>query len=398
MEWKNIFLKDLIYKPISGEWGKEVINQNDENIVKVIRTANFTNGGVINYNDIVSRNIDAKKVEQKKLIYGDILVEKSGGTDKYPVGRVVFYDKCEDTYLSNNFITVFRAKEDIVYNKFLFYFLMFNYNKEGMVKYYNKTTGIQNLRVNNLIQELQIPVPTLDIQKQIVEVLDKSQNLIDSRKKQIELLDSLIESIFYDMFGDPVLNDRGWEVKKLENFGKWGSGGTPSRKNKDFFKGEINWFSAGELNHRYIYESNEKITQEAIDSSSAKLFKKGTLLIGMYDTAAFKLSILSKDSSSNQACANLECNKNYNIEWIYDLFKIMRPIYLQSRTGVRQKNLSQNTIKNFMSISPPLPLQNQFAQKVQKIEYQKQLLEKSLKLLENNYNNLMQRAFKGELF
>ncbi|MGO1470234.1 MAG: restriction endonuclease subunit S [Tissierella sp.] len=151
MEWNIKVLEELIYKPMSGEWGTELKGQEDENIIKVIRTANFTNEGIINYENIVCRNISSSKVEQKKLIFGDILVEKSGGTDKYPVGRVVLYDKIDEVFLSNNFTTVFRSKENIIYNKYLFYYLMFNYNRGGMTKYYNKTTGIQNLRVKNLI-------------------------------------------------------------------------------------------------------------------------------------------------------------------------------------------------------------------------------------------------------
>jgi len=259
---------------------------------------------------------------------------------------------------------------------------------KAVVPIINKTT----------FEKTKIPILPMKIQKQIVEILDEAQSLIDTRKKQIKLLDDLIQSIFYEMFGDPVKNDKGWKVKKLNYFGTWSSGGTPSRKNKEFFKGNINWFSAGELNNRYAYKSNEKITKEALEKSSAKLFKKGSILVGMYDTAAFKLSILSGEASSNQACANLECNENYNVEWVYELFKIMRPIYLQRRIGVRQKNLSQTTIKGFNAISPPIQLQNQFAEKVKLIETKKQLMKNSLNLLEDNYKSLMQRAFKGELF
>lgn len=281
MEWNNILLKNLIYKPISGEWGKEINKEKDENIVKVIRTANFTNDGTINYNDIVLRNIDKEKVDYKKLVYGDILVEKSGGTDKYPVGRVVFYDKNDETYLSNNFITVFRAKENIIYNKFLFYFLLFNYNKKGMIKYYNKTTGIQNLRVNNLIKELKIPVPPIDIQKQIVEVLDKAQSLIDKREKQIKLLDDLIESVFYDMFGDPVLNDKEWEVKRLEKLtSKIGSGSTPKGGEASYKKEGICLIrSMNVYDSRFVYKGLAFIDEEqASKLSNVEIYQNDILI------------------------------------------------------------------------------------------------------------------------
>lgn len=195
MEW--IELGELIYKPISGEWGKEIVGDKDENSVKVLRTTNFTNEGLLDYSDVVLRNINTEKVEIKKLNYGDIIVEKSGGTDNFPVGRVVYFDKVKEIYLCNNFTTIFRTKREGIKNKYLFYFLFYNYNKGGMIKYYNKTTGIQNLKVNFFIKDLKVPVPPMETQEKIVQILDQAQALIDKRKEQIQALDQLIDSIFY---------------------------------------------------------------------------------------------------------------------------------------------------------------------------------------------------------
>ena len=89
------------------------------------------------------------------------------------------------------------------------------------------------------------------------------------------------------MFGDPLTNPKEWNIKRLEELGEWASGGTPSRNISKYFTGDIDWFSAGELNSLYLTESFEKITEEAVKNSSTKVFTKGSLLIGMYDTAAF---------------------------------------------------------------------------------------------------------------
>jgi type I restriction enzyme S subunit len=80
-------LRDVILKPITGEWGSE------GDSVQIIRTTNFTNEGRLDYSKVVKRNVDAKKVEKKKLKLGDIIIEKSGGSPKQPVGRVVFFLK-----------------------------------------------------------------------------------------------------------------------------------------------------------------------------------------------------------------------------------------------------------------------------------------------------------------
>ena len=79
-------LIDIVEKTITGEWGTEI--KKNENDIYVIRTADFCNDGRINYNNIIKRNIIKSKIEEKSLKIGDIIVEKSGGTDKNPVGRV----------------------------------------------------------------------------------------------------------------------------------------------------------------------------------------------------------------------------------------------------------------------------------------------------------------------
>ena len=195
------------------------------------------------------------------------------------------------------------------------------------------------------------------------------------------------------MFGDPILNSKGYNYKKLEELGKWESGGTPSRKNSDYFKGTIPWYSAGELNSLYLYDSNEKITENAIKESSAKLFRKGSLFVGMYDTAAFKMGIATSDCSSNQACANILPNKEVNVLWLYYILLEMKEFFLQNRRGVRQKNLNLGMIKGFEIPYATIDLQNKFATFVQQIDKSKFAVQKSLEKAETLYKSLMQEYF-----
>ena len=115
-------LKEIVENTISGEWGTE--EKKDENDIFVIRTADFLNDGRINYSNIIKRNIAKRKIEEKSLKIGDIIVEKSGGTDKNPVGRVVLFDKENSKCLANNFTQVLRIKKEHYY-KFVFYQLFY---------------------------------------------------------------------------------------------------------------------------------------------------------------------------------------------------------------------------------------------------------------------------------
>ena len=100
-------LIDVTGKALSGEWGMDDIAGNG---VPVLRTTNFTNEGIINYDNIVTRRITKKNIGEKYLRKGDIIIEKSGGSDKFPVGRVVYFDGDENTYLFNNFTGLLRVK------------------------------------------------------------------------------------------------------------------------------------------------------------------------------------------------------------------------------------------------------------------------------------------------
>ena len=116
-------LEDLVSDTFPGEWGSEPIS---ENAIKVIRTTNFTNEGYLDLTDVVTRDIEPKKVVRKKLKQGDTILERSGGTKDNPVGRVVFFDEIGD-YLPNNFTQVLRPKES-VNPVYLFYALYNSYN------------------------------------------------------------------------------------------------------------------------------------------------------------------------------------------------------------------------------------------------------------------------------
>lgn len=237
--------------------------------------------------------------------------------------------------------------------------------------------ALQAARIPNLgysrhfkaLKELEIRVYSREEQDEIVRVLDKIDHLIEQRYKEISCLNQLVKSRFIELFGDPKYNKS--NLVKIGEIGSLTSGGTPSRAKPEYFEGDIRWYSAGELNSLYLPDSVEHISKTALQESSAKLFNKGTLMIGMYDTAAFKLGILTENSSSNQACANLNPQNDYNVVWLYYLFDIMKPIFLQKRQGVRQKNLSLSKIKEFEVPNAPIGIQNHFAAFVTQVDKSK---------------------------
>lgn len=238
-----------------------------------------------------------------------------------------------------------------------------------------------------------IPYPSLKDQRKVAHVLDKLKESINKKMDELTKLDELIKARFVEMFGDPVQNSLNKPMVKLESLGNWKSGGTPARSNPNFYNGNINWFSAGELNSLYLSKSKEKITEEAVQKSSTKLFAKGSMLIGMYDTAAFKMGILKESSCANQACANIKVNEKVNVVWLYYELQAMKEYFLNQRHGVRQKNLTLKMIKKFEIPIFDLNLQNKFANFVQQVDKSKVAVQKSLDETQKLFDSLMQEYF-----
>ena len=355
----------------------------NENSITLLR-ANNIKDGKLKFDDVVY--VDKKKVSEKQLLKaGDILICASSGS-KELVGKAAFV--AEDMPITfGAFCKVVRPKTECP--QYIGHFFNSPYYRERIA---NAAAGanINNIR-NEHIDVLEIAWPSVEEQHDAVAVLDKVIELIALRKEQLAKLDQLVKSRFIELFGDPKYNKS--NLVKIGEIGALTSGGTPSRAKPEYFEGDIRWYSAGELNSLYLPDSVEHISEMALQQSSAKLFNKGTLMIGMYDTAAFKMGILTEDSSSNQACANLNPKQGYNIVWLYYLFDIMKPIFLQERQGVRQKNLSLSKIKEFEVPFAPFELQEQFAAFVKQTDKSKLAIQQSLDKLELLKRSMMQRYF-----
>lgn len=205
-------------------------------------------------------------------------------------------------------------------------------------------------------------------QEEVVACLDGVLEQISYAEDQLTGFDSLVKSRFVEMFGELDTNPKGFQLICFDDLGTWTSGGTPSRKNPSYFTGEIDWYSAGELNSLHLGRSKERISLRAIEESSAKLVPPGSLFVGMYDTAALKMGITTKESSSNQACANLVPNGIVDLVWLYFAIDQLKPSLLAKRSGCRQKNLSLKKIKSFMVPLPDLDSQQGFSRFVAQVD------------------------------
>lgn len=398
------YLADIFNEPISGEWGEETEGEG----TKVIRTTNFTNSGKLDLSKgIALRSISDKKVAEKRLQYGDVIIEKSGGSPAQPVGRVVFFDIEQATWLCNNFTAVLRPKQEF-HPRYCFY-LMYCLHKCGAVlKYQNKTTGIINLKLNDYLKKTKVsPLPPLETQKKIAAVLDKAQELIDKRTEQLAKLDEFVQSVFVEMFGDVVVNPKKWPVLKLANVAEVVSGVTKGRKLSSDKLVTIPYMRVANVQDGHlVLDEIKEIEVLPADVEKYRL-KFGDLLMTeggdpdklgrgaiwkneipecIHQNHIFRVRLSQNYLLSEYTCCLV--GSAYGKKYFLRAAK--------QTTGIATINSTQ--LKAFPVYTPPLDLQTQFAAIVEKTEQQKALMQQSLAQMENNMSSLMQRAFKGELF
>lgn len=170
--YKVVPLASVFDKPQGGEWGKD---DPDSTGVPVLRTTNFTDEGIIDFTDVATRIIPLDKVEKKSLSKGDILIEKSGGSNDKPVGRVVYFESDDNTYLNNNFTAKLHLNGIFDLNSFyVFKFMFVNYWMGGTKIHEGKTTGIHNIRLNDYLEKTYIPLAPRSIQDEYVEFAEQS--------------------------------------------------------------------------------------------------------------------------------------------------------------------------------------------------------------------------------
>lgn len=395
-------LANLFDKPISGEWGNEV----EEGIlgVKVIRTTNFTNLGRLDLSNIVYRDIDIEKNKNKKLHYGDIIIEKSGGSPTQPVGRVVIFEEDDnELYFCNNFTSILRPK-DKIHPKYALYLLRDLYYKKKVLKYQNKTTGIINIKLNEYINDTIVDIPSISEQAKIANVLDKAQALIDKRKDQLEELDKLVKSRFIGVFGDPVLNPKGWEKGKIDDIiikTQYGTSNKADEQNGEFKILRMNNITYG---GQWNFSSMKYVNLDEKEKDKYLVYK-GEVLFNRTNSKELvgKTAVYKENEPMAYAGYLVKAipNKRATGEFISAYMNtkyIKSKLFNMAKNIVGMANINAEEFKKIDVYIPPIELQNQFAKFVNKVDKLKFEMERSLKELENNFNSLMQKAFSGELF
>lgn len=342
---------------------------------------------------------DYKKVESpygKYPIYGTGGIMGYANEFKCPAYSVIVGRKGNinnPIYVEENFWNVDTAfgvvpSKVILASKFFFYFCK-NYDFTK----HNVAVTIPSLRRIDLLK-IPIPVPPLSEQQRIVSELDLLSSIIEKKKAQLKEYDQLAQSIFFEMFGDPVTNEKGWEVKKLGDICETTSGGTPSKNHSEYYEGGmIPWLRSGEVCQGFIYNTEMFITEEGLKCSSAKMIPVDSVAIAMYGATVGQVGIIKSPMCTNQAICSILPNDYFIPIFLYHFLLSKKSDFLKVAVGGAQPNISQTVIKQTIIGLPPLSLQQFFASKIEAIERQKALVQQSITETETLFNSRMDYWF-----
>jgi type I restriction enzyme S subunit len=460
--WIVAKLSDMVIDPksdfVDGPFGSNLkANEYRDEGVPVFRIQNIKAGYFLDKNIQFVTSKKAEQIKRHSFKFGDIIITKLGEPlglcckvpSKYPSGIIVA-----------DLMRV-RSSNIIVNTDYLVYAI----NSKIIQDQFKKITkGTTRARVNlTIVRDIEIPLAPINEQNRIVLKLDELLSELEKGKEQLQI--SLLQLKVYrqsilkhafegklteawrkkqkklkspdelvaeikayrkqryekhlkeykagkvgekpkelkdiSILKDSSNKDIQWALSRMGDMVETTSGGTPSRNNPNYYSGKIPWVKSGELKFNTILNTAEKITKDAIENSSAKLFPKGTLLVALYGANVGKLAFLGIEAATNQAIAGIFEDPFYDLNFLYYYLMFRRTDLLNQSTGGAQPNISQTILNNL-----PIPLctieeQKEIVQKIENLfslnEEMEKTIEENLLKSESLKQGLLQKAFEGKL-
>lgn len=343
---------------------------------------------ILNHYNMVSKEDYLTLTKHNKPEKGDVLYTRVGS---YGEAAIVDFDFEFAVFVS---LTLIKPNFDLVDNRYLMHFL----NSPKIRKLADESTsgiGVKNLNVK-AVRSFPIELPPLATQKKIAAILDEAGTLRQLNTNLIVKYDALTQSLFLEMFGDPVTNPMSWEKLKFTEIAEFDTNMT-----SDFEK-YGNLFHVGIANiEKYtgIIKNCKRVKDEGL-SSGKYVFTENHIIYSKIRPILNKVALPNFTGLCSADSYPILPKKNI-VNKLYLAFLLRSSSFIEyilkhsTRTNIPKANKSQ--IKLYKGIVPPINLQNQFAERVALIEQQKAQAQQSLQKSEDLFNSLLQKAFKGEL-
>ncbi len=243
-----------------------------------------------------------------------------------------------------------------------------------------------------------IPYPNMETQCDIANRIDKVEGLLKKKQEELRLLDDLIKSRFVEMFGDPIHNEKGWEIGTVEDacddiYG----GGTPSKAHPEYYEnGNIPWVSSKDMKTDVLYDSQIHINQLGVDNSTAKMVPVNSVIMVIRSGIlkhTLPVAINAVPVTVNQDLKVFIPKKDVLTRFLAVQFKMHEKDILSAVRAVTADNIEFNSLKQRKIIIPPLRIQQQFCDFTKKVDKLKSTTQQSINELQLLFDSLMQKYF-----
>ena len=344
--------------------------------VKLINVANLVDGNVdLSTSDrYISEEEAYGKYNHFLADDGDFVIASSGIKIDYFDKKMGFIKKEHLPLCMNTSCIRFKVLDtNNLEIKYFMYYLKSNSFKKQL---FNQITGSAQLNFGpSHLKKMTFPLIEIKEQKRIIERLDKTQNIINETKSLLSKYDTLIKSRFIEMFGDPITNPKHWNTKEItelcENIM---GGGTPSKSKPEYFEGTIPWVSPKDMKSLFILDSQDHITEDAVNNSSAKKIKSDSILMVIRSGIlkhTLPVAMNKVEVTINQDMKAFIPSSEINPYYLLFYFKGIERDVLSGVRAVTADNIDFNQFKKRHVILPPKQMQDDFASFVQQIDKSK---------------------------
>ena len=340
-----IQITDGSHNPPSGVEQSEYLMLSSKNIDDDFITLDSPR--FLSHSDYIAEN------KRTTVSEGDLLMTIVG-----TVGRVAIVPKELNGICLQRSVAVIKPEREIVNNRYLMYQLQ---NMRPFLEKEARGVAQKGIYLKQ-VSQLDIKLPELEQQKQIVKVLDKVTELISLRKQQLTKLDELVKARFVEMFGDPVKNTMDWEIKSLSELGEINRGVSKARprNSPELLGGPYPLIQTGEVANAKTYITSFNSTYSEKGLAQSKMWPKGTLCITIAANIA-QTSILTFDACFPDSVVGFISRNMTNELFIHYWFSFFQKILDEQAPQVAQKNINLKILSELNVIVPPLSLQNRFA-------------------------------------
>ena len=369
----------------------------------LIRTPNVGKGRLdLNGVHRVSESVYKQRIQRGAPRANDLIFAREA-----PAGNVALVQENQTVCLGQRTVLI-RPNVQKVNPQYLVYYLL---SPKPQYELLGTANGATVAHVNlPAIRNLKIELPEKSVQDKIGTILVTYDDLIENNQKQIKLLEEAAQRLYKEWFVDLRVPGHentkivdgvpeGWQYEKLGDLVKTTSGGTPSRRKSEYYvNGNIRWIKTKELNDRFIFETEEHITEDAVKNSSAKVLPEGALIVAMYGATIGKIGITAAEMACNQACcAFISFDDMISKEYLYCWLMDNREYLVSQGKGAAQSNLSQEMIRNFSLLCPDKKVIKNFTEIVTTMLENKRVLENKILMLSKARDDLLPKLMSGEV-